>query len=146
MDFYPVLTAFSWSGIFWALGGCLIAFLALLMIIAIVFLQRWRARRSLRFRWRWRRCSAGSGRAERHRQDHRAHQPHLHRPGYRVGNDRYVGSGRRRKRRACQRRCDSQSALLHHRNRRYTRPVTGRRIVAARAGRRWRGRWSRRIF
>tara|TARA_B100001750_G_scaffold235574_2_gene238337 strand:- start:1140 stop:1610 length:471 start_codon:yes stop_codon:yes gene_type:complete len=39
LDFYPVLMAFSWSGIFWALGGCLIAFLALLMIIAIVFLQ-----------------------------------------------------------------------------------------------------------
>ncbi len=39
MDFYPVLVAFSWSGAFWALGGCLIAFLALLMIISIVFLQ-----------------------------------------------------------------------------------------------------------
>jgi len=39
LDFYPVLTAFSWPGVFWALGGCLIAFLALLMIISIVFLQ-----------------------------------------------------------------------------------------------------------
>ncbi len=39
MNFYPVLAAFSWSGIFWALGGCLIAFLALLMIVSIVFLQ-----------------------------------------------------------------------------------------------------------
>ena len=39
MDFYPVLVAFSWSGVFWALGGCLIAFLAVLMIISIVFLQ-----------------------------------------------------------------------------------------------------------
>ena len=39
LDFYPVLMAFSWSGIFWALAGCLIAFLALLMIVAIVFLQ-----------------------------------------------------------------------------------------------------------
>ncbi len=39
LDFYPVLVAFSWSGAFWALGGCLIAFLALLMIISIVFLQ-----------------------------------------------------------------------------------------------------------
>ena len=39
MNFYPVLVAFSWSGIFWALGGCLIAFLALLMIVSIVFLQ-----------------------------------------------------------------------------------------------------------
>ena len=39
LNFYPVLAAFSWSGIFWALGGCLIAFLALLMIVSIVFLQ-----------------------------------------------------------------------------------------------------------
>jgi protein translocase SecG subunit len=39
LNFYPALTAFSWSGIFWTLGGCLIAFLALLMIISIVFLQ-----------------------------------------------------------------------------------------------------------
>ena len=39
LNFYPVLVAFSWSGIFWALGGCLIAFLALLMIVSIVFLQ-----------------------------------------------------------------------------------------------------------
>ena len=39
MDFYPVLVAFSWPGVFWALGGCLIAFLAVLMIVSIVFLQ-----------------------------------------------------------------------------------------------------------
>ena len=39
LDFYPVLVAFSWSGVFWALGGCLIAFLAVLMIVSIVFLQ-----------------------------------------------------------------------------------------------------------
>jgi len=35
---YPVL-AFSWGGLFWAIIGCIIAFLALLMIISIVFLQ-----------------------------------------------------------------------------------------------------------
>ena len=39
LDFYPVLVAFSWPGVFWALGGCLIAFLAVLMIVSIVFLQ-----------------------------------------------------------------------------------------------------------
>ena len=39
LDFYPVLMASFWSSIFWALAGCLIAFLALLMIVAIVFLQ-----------------------------------------------------------------------------------------------------------
>ena len=39
LNFYPVLAASFWSGIFWALGGCLIAFLALLMIVSIVFLQ-----------------------------------------------------------------------------------------------------------
>ena len=39
LNFYPALAAGLWSGIFWTLGGCLIAFLALLMIISIVFLQ-----------------------------------------------------------------------------------------------------------
>ena len=39
LNFYPALAAGLWSGIFWTLGGCLIAFLALLMIVSIVFLQ-----------------------------------------------------------------------------------------------------------
>lgn len=39
LNFYPALAAGFWSGIFWTLGGCLIAFLALLMIVSIVFLQ-----------------------------------------------------------------------------------------------------------
>ena len=35
----PILAAFSWGGVIWAIIGCVIAFIALLMIITIVFLQ-----------------------------------------------------------------------------------------------------------
>ena len=35
----PILAAFSWGSVGWALLGCVIAFLALLMIITIIFLQ-----------------------------------------------------------------------------------------------------------
>ena len=38
-DLFPVLAAFPWGDIIWAITGCVIAFLALLMIITIVFLQ-----------------------------------------------------------------------------------------------------------
>ena len=36
-DFFPVLA--FWSGLLWGLAGCVIAFLAFLMILSIVFLQ-----------------------------------------------------------------------------------------------------------
>ena len=36
-EFFPVLG--FWSGLGWGLAGCVIAFLALLMILSIVFLQ-----------------------------------------------------------------------------------------------------------
>ena len=35
----PILAAFSWGSVIWAIIGCVIAFIALLMIITIVFLQ-----------------------------------------------------------------------------------------------------------